>query len=67
MKKYELLTRDYQDIYENSVNEFNTSSMDKKTKYERFLTRCFVKSFLTFLEAKGLEVRDGAIYVSKEN
>lgn len=60
MKEYELSPRDYKDIYEHSVNEFNNSAMGGK-KYEHFLTRCFVKSFLGFLKAKGLDVVNGRL------
>lgn len=66
MEEKELSDNEYEEIYSRAVDEFNRTSLTHKTKYSKFLTRCMISSFLSFLAANNLEVRDGRIYKKKE-
>lgn len=66
MNERELNNKEYEEIYEKAVAEFNTKSMEFKQTYSHFLVKCFVKSFLSFLQSNNLEVRNGRICKTKE-
>lgn len=66
MYPYEFKDKDYKTIYEQAVREFNEHGIHHKQTYDNFLTRCMVSSILGFMKAHNIEVRDGKLYISKE-
>lgn len=65
--EYELTDKDFKEIYEQAVREFNYNSVQHKQTYSNFLTRCMLKALLGFLHSKKIEVREGKMYVTKED
>ena len=65
--EYSLTDKDYQQIYESAVREFNDSGIYYKQQYSNYLTRCMVKNILGFMKAKGIQVMEGKLYVTKED
>lgn len=67
MDEYELTDRDYSLIYESATRDFTEKGVQYQQQYSHFLTRCMLKSLLGFLKAKKIEVREGIMYVTKED
>jgi hypothetical protein len=66
VEEHQLSAKDFKEIYEKAVLEFNTKGIHYKQTYEHFLTKCLVTSFLSFLQSKHLQVRDGKIYAASK-
>lgn len=67
MVKYELSVKDYQEIYERAVREFNTTSTNSRKDYDYYLIQCFISSFKIFSKANNLVMHEGEFYAAKED
>lgn len=65
--EYELTDKDYTNIYEQAIRNFNENGVQHKQTYSNFLTRCMLKALLSHLASKKIEVKEGKMYVTKKD
>lgn len=61
-KERELKDEDLSEIMNLAIRDWVDKAIPYKQGYNNFYARCVIKSFLSFLASKQLEVREGKIY-----
>ena len=67
MQEYELTDKDFSSIFNSALSEFGQKRIDPKAGFNQFLIKCILKSLLSYLKAKNLEIKEGKIYVGEKN